>query len=277
MEDIVVYNPDIKTRRLLGNMLQELGQLGSTDTVGAIHNELARGSPSAQGSNKGFTELLIISSLAGLSVAVDGAFCVDTAREVVELRGSKDLVVSVRGIGSVESISESGDEAVARRTSIPSENDLAGRVQVDLEKFREPLVLGNKCLVRGGIDELSGVGFPILLKHLTHGVDDLDSIVGGGIVAGGDHDTDGLAAELSAAKRGKETDAEGDAVEEIGLHTETGSAIFVESALGEGDDGVPFGGGNNLFIHFEDVDGTDRAPLPWKEEKKRVKGSGLCL
>jgi hypothetical protein len=54
-----------------------------------------------------------------------------------------------------------------------------------------------------------------LFEHLAHGIDDLDSIVPGWVVAGSDHDTNGLAAQLPAPKGGQQANPEGDALEEV--------------------------------------------------------------
>lgn len=60
-----------------------------------------------------------------------------------------------------------------------------------------------------GIDELSGVNFPIFDQHFTHGIDDLDAVVQHGVVRGSDHDADALS-ELLGPKSRQCTDAEND-------------------------------------------------------------------
>jgi hypothetical protein len=90
------------------------------------------------------------------------------------------------------------------------------------------------------------VGLPVLLEHLAHGVDDLDAVVDGRVVAGGDHDANSLAAEAAASEGGEQADAEGDAVEEIGVHAEAGGAILVRLAR---HDRVLGRGREDLVIH----------------------------
>jgi hypothetical protein len=51
--------------------------------------------------------------------------------------------------------------------------------------------------------------------EVYHRVDELDAIVLGGVVTGGDHDTNGLAIELARAQRGQESNTVDNRVEDV--------------------------------------------------------------
>ena len=65
----------------------------------------------------------------------------------------------------------------------------------------------------GSVDKLGREDLPLLLKHVSEGVDDLDAVIDGGIVARSNHDADGLAVELAASEGSEEANAESDSIE----------------------------------------------------------------
>lgn len=231
----------------LSEMLEELGQLRSAYAVGAINLEGLFYRLLVQGPDEGLGKLLVVANLAHFTVRLGRAFCVCAANQVVELRSGEDLVVEMLGADRLERIGEGSNQLVARRTGVAAVDDLGRGGKVDLEVGGESLVCGCKVLVRSSVDQHGGVGLPVLLEHLTHGVHDLDTIVGGGVVAGRDHDTDGLAIELATPQGCEKPDAKGDTLEQVGLHTETCSAIGVLLALGEGHDRVLLRSSDNVL------------------------------
>ena len=57
---------------------------------------------------------------------------------------------------------------------------------------------------------------------MYHRIDKLDAVVLGRVVAGGDHNTNGLAIELARAQRGQESDTVDDRVEDVAGECELG-------------------------------------------------------
>ncbi|KND90179.1 hypothetical protein TOPH_05174 [Tolypocladium ophioglossoides CBS 100239] len=245
-EDIVVDNLDVETCGELGDHLEHLRKLGPTHTICAVYRKLTLDLLASQRPHERVRELLVVASLAGLAVRLGGAFGVDATGQVVQLRRRQDLVVGVLGVGGTQGGGQRNNEAVARGTSITAVDDAARGVDVDLELGGQRLVRLEEVLVGGAVDEAGGVGLPLLLEHLAHGVDDLDAVVRGRVVAGGDHDPDGLAVELAAAQAGEEADAERDAGQQVCLHAEARRAVLVDLA---GDDGVFGRGREDLFVH----------------------------
>src|SRR5687768_12177521 len=198
-QNIIVDHFAVESRNILGDILQKLVELGSANTIGAVDNELTSNLTTTKGPDKRLRHLLVVTDLADLAVRLGSTLGIDASGKVVKLRGCEDLVVGEFGAGSLECIGERSNELVARGTSIAAVDDTAGSVQIDLELLSQTLEGIEEVLVGGAVDELSCVGFPILFQHLAHRVDNLDSIVLSRVVAGGHHDTDGLATKLAAA------------------------------------------------------------------------------
>lgn len=245
-QDIVVDDLAVEAGHVLGDDLEKLRELGTTNAVGAIDHQLALDLLAPESANEGVRELLVVASLADFAVGLGGALGVDAAGEVVELGGGKDPEVGVVDAGGREGVGEGHHEGVARGTGVAAIDDTGRGGQVNLELGGEGLVGVEKLLVGLAVDELGGIGLPLLLQHLAHGVDDLNAVVGGRVVAGRYHDADGLAIELAAAKAREEADTEGHSVEEVCLHAEPRSAILVGMA---GDDGVLGRGLEELGVH----------------------------
>lgn len=234
-QHIVVDDLDVEPSHILGDDLEKLSKLGTSHAVGTVDNQLALDLSAPQSADKGLGQLVVVASLADLAVGLGGALGVDTASQVVQLRGGEDLVVGVLDAGGLESISQGGNQAVARGAGIAAVDNAAGGVEVDLELRSQLLVGLEELLVGGGVDQQRCVSLPVLLEHLAHGIDNLDAVVGSRVVAGGDHNTNCLAVELAASQTSNQTDTERDAGQKVGLHAEAGGAILVDVAL---DDGV---------------------------------------
>jgi len=242
-KDVVIDDLDVDSA--LGHDLEEIGELGTTNTVGAIHNKLTLRLSGSRSASKGLRHLLIVTLLANLAVGLGGAFGVDATGQVVKLGGGKNLVVGVVGVCGLESIGKSSNEGVAGGTSITTVDNSTGRRKVDLELGGQSLVVVEKLLIRRRVDELGSKSLPLLLEHLTHGVNDLDTIVDSWVVTGSDHDTNGLAIELTASQTGQKTNTERNTIEKVGLHTEPRSAIVVDMV---GHDRVLGRSGEELFV-----------------------------
>lgn len=275
-QHIVVDDLDVETSHILRDDLEKLIQLGTSNAVGAVDNQLALDLSASQRADKGLGELVVVASLADLAVRLGSALGVDTASQVVQLGGGEDLVVGVLDTGGLQSISQGSNQAVARGTGIAAVDDAAGGVKVDLELRSQLLVRLEELLVGGGVDQQRCVGLPVLLEHLAHGIDNLDAVVGSRVVAGGDHNTNCLAVELAASQTSNQTDTERDAGQKVGLHAETGGAILVDVAL---DDGV-FGGCLEKFgvIHSDGEDmcrgGMAVRKAAWVVELRGSKATG---
>lgn len=229
-------------------MLEELDQLGTTDAVGAVNRQLAVNLAALQGLDESIGKLLVVAKLADLAVGLRSALGVDAAGEVVELGSGEDLVVGVFGVGGLERVGKGSDELVARGAGVSTIDNAGGRREVDAQLGSQGFVVLDKLLVRGAVHKLGSIRLPLLLKHITHRVNNFDTIVGGRVVAGRNHDTNGLTVKLAAAEAGEEADAEGDSIQKIGLHPEPRSAILEGMVW---DDGVLLRSGNNLLIHGE--------------------------
>lgn len=247
-QNVIIHNLDIKSSNILGNGLELLCKLGSADTICTINNQLALYLSSPQSTNKRLRQLLIVSSLGGLAVCLGSPLRIDTAREVMKLRGSKDLVVGVFDVGGIQACSKSSNQAVARGTGVAAVDNASGVVEINLELSSQGLEGVEELLVCSAIDKTGRMGLPVLLKHLAHGVDNLDTIVGSRVVAGRDHDADGLAVELAATKTSQQTDTEADAGQQVSFHAKASRAIRVGVA---GDDGVFGRSLEDLCVHCE--------------------------
>ena len=137
---------------------------------------------------------------------------------------------------------------MAGRSGVAAIDDLGRSLEIDLEVCSQPVVDLNELLIAGGINQGGGIALPVLLEHVAQGVDNFDAIVDSRVVAGGDHDTDGLAVELATPESSKEADTEGDSLEQVCLHPEASRAIGVEAALLERHDRVPGRGGQDSLV-----------------------------
>ncbi|PNY27137.1 Uncharacterized protein TCAP_02931 [Tolypocladium capitatum] len=250
VDPVVDETVSIAVERAASRARDGLGVLGSSllglDKVGTAL--LGPPTPFAQSTrpHERVRELLVVASLAGLAVRLGGALGVDATGQVVQLRSRQDPVVGVLGVGGIQRGGQGGNEAVARGTGIAAVDDAARGGNVDLELGGQRLVRLEEVLIGGAVDETGRVGLPLLLEHLAHGIDNLDAVVSGRVVASGDHDADGLAVELAAAQAGEEADAERDAGQQVCPHAEARRAILVDLA---GDDGVFGRGREDLSVH----------------------------
>lgn len=245
-EHIVVDNLDIESRDILGNNVEELRELGTTNTIGAVNGQRALDLLAPQSTDKGLGHLLVVSSLANFSICLGCSFCVDASDEVVELRGREDLEVGLFGAGSNETVGEGRDEAVSRRTGIAAVDNTARSIDIDLELRSQVLVGVEELLVCLAVDKLGRVCLPLLLEHFAHGVDNFDTIVGSRVVRSCDHDTNGLAVELSAAETSQQANSKGDGGEQVGLHAKASRSVLVGMAR---HNGVLGRSGDDFVVH----------------------------
>lgn len=247
-QHIVVDNLDVEADLVLGNVLEKLGQLRPAHTIRTVHDKRAVDSPALDRAHKRLSELLVVPHLADLAKRQRGPLAVGGAHQIVQLRGSEDLVVDILGSGSLEGVDEGGNQLVAGGPGVAAVDDLRGGLEVDLQLGGQLVVDGDELLVARGVHQGGGIALPVLLKHVAHGVDNLDAVVRGRVVARGDHDANGLPVKLAAAEGREQTDAERDALEQVGLHAEASRAIVVELALLEGHDGMPGRGGEDRLV-----------------------------
>lgn len=229
-QNIVVNDLTVEASHVGGDGLEKLRQLGTPNAIGAIDNQLALDLLASKSADKGVGELVVVAGLADLAIGFGGALSIDAAGKIVELGSGEDLVVGVVGVGGFKGVGERRDKGVAGRTSVAAVDNTSRGAQVDLELGGEGLVSVEQLLVRLAVDELGGISLPMLLQHFAHGVDNLDAVVGGRVVTGRNHDTDGLAIELAATQAREKTDTESDAVKQVCLHAEPRSAVLVDMA-----------------------------------------------
>lgn len=240
-----------------GQVLDQLPQLGASNAIGAINGQAAAGLVVAHGLLVGRGQLLIVTLLGGLAVFILGALGVDAADEIVELRGSGELVVGVFGGGVGEGFGEALYKTRARSTSVTSEDDTRWGIEIDLQRLDQVVVDGDDGIVALGVGEHGGILFPRGFQHLTlwqkvserkdsvghasmsayHRVDQLDSIVLGWVVAGGDHDTNGLAIELARAQRGEQADTVYHRVKDIAKQQRDMSGLRFRTGRGASSSG----------------------------------------
>lgn len=249
--NIVIDDLDIETTvSRSGQVLEQLEQLGTSDTVCAVNSQMTLRLCVFHGLLEGSGQFLVVSLLADLAVFILSSLRVDATDQVVKLRGGEDAVVCRLSFGGSQSIIEASDQARTGSTSIAGEDDSGRGVEVDLECLDEFVVDLNEVVVGFGIGELSGVLLPRSLEHLTlysqseqgkltmertgdgmyHRVDELDTVVLWRVVTGSDHDTNRLSIELARTQRGQESNTVDDRVEDV-----AGDGEFECEALGGTD------------------------------------------
>lgn len=233
-KNVIVDDLDIPVDLVLGNIFEELLELRTSDTVGAVDDQGAVDSPALQGANESIGQLMVVSDFADLAVGGRGAFGVGRADQVVQLRSCQDLVVDKLRLSCLQSGGKSRHKGVSGGSSVAAINHLGGGSQIDLEVGRKLVVILNEVFGARGVDELGRIALPVLLEHVAHGIDDLDTVVDGGVVGSGDHYTDGLRVHLATAQGRKQADAEGNALEQVSLHAEPRSAVLVDLSLDNG-------------------------------------------
>ena len=160
--NVIVDDLDIETtigiRRW--KVFEQLTQLRASDTVCAVNSQVTLRLGVFHGLLVSSSQLLVVALLADLAVLILSTLCVDTADQVVKLRGGEDLVVGDFGIGGSQSIVKASNQAGARGTSVTSKDDSGRGVEVDLERLHELVVDLNDMVVGFGVGELSGVLLP---------------------------------------------------------------------------------------------------------------------
>jgi hypothetical protein len=121
-KDVVVDHLNVDGALL--DVLEQLRQLGTTDTVRAVDGERPVDLRAPEGLLEGVGHLLVVASLADLAVGLGGALGVCAADEIVELRGGQDLVVGSLGTDSGEGVGQGADELVARGAGVAAVYDL---------------------------------------------------------------------------------------------------------------------------------------------------------
>jgi len=247
-KNIIVDNLDVEAGLILGDILQKLSQLRTTDAIGAVNNEIALDTAAPQGTNKSLGQLLIVPSLADLTIREWGALGIGSTNQVVQLRGSQELVVDKLGVGSLQSIGKGSNKLVAGRTGVTAIDNLSRSAEIDLKVHSELVVNGSEFIIAAGVNQGGRMALPVLLEHVPHRVNDLDTIISCRIVTGCDHDTDSLTAKLATAQRGQKTDPEGDGLQQIGFHAKASSAIGVLLAISERDQRMLGRGGLDVLV-----------------------------
>lgn len=159
--DIVVDNLDIDTAVLSsGQILEQLAQLGTSNTIGAVNSQVTLGLCVLEGLLESEGQLLVVPLLADFTILLLSTLCVDTADQVVQLRGCQELVVGELGLCGSQAVGQTLDQAGSRSACVAGEDDSGGGFEVDLEGFGQVVVYLDHGFVVLGVGELGSVLLP---------------------------------------------------------------------------------------------------------------------
>lgn len=165
VNDIIINNLDIHATLLrAGQVLDELSQLGSANTVRAVHGQGALDLDTTHNSLESFGKLLIVALLCGLSILILGAQGVLAAHNIVELRGGHVLQIEEFDLRSGKGGVDDRDQTRARGTSVASEDDTSWVLHADINLLDE-FVKDIANLVKRGVGKSGGICFPLSLHR----------------------------------------------------------------------------------------------------------------
>jgi hypothetical protein len=172
--DIIIHNLNSKGIAEEG---QELLELGGANTIGTVQNNRRQLGLSLDQDLVSSGQLFVISLHSGLAVSLGGTGSVKAAGKVMQLRSGEDAIVGRMSIQDLESINQGSNQGFTTGAGIASIDNIGGVGEVNLQGADHDVDIVQNLLVCLCVREGGSMSLPGTLEHLSHGINQFDSIV----------------------------------------------------------------------------------------------------